>query len=295
MKQKFTKEAKIGLVTLIGFILLYVGVNYLKGINLFKPVNQYFVTFDNVKDLTVSSPVYVEGFKVGLVRSLSYDYSTVGKITVEISLEKDMKVNKGSYITIGKSLLGGAELNIHLNKYVSEYMKSGSEIEGRAAGDDMMASLQDKVMPAVVDLLPKIDSILMSLQEIVSHPSLSQSLTYIERTTGNLEASTRQLNRMLADDVPVIMGNFRAMSENFNSVSDQLKGLNLNATLDEVNKTLANLQTTSQKLNSKDNTFGLLLNDQTLYMNLNKATENAATLLFDLKENPKRYVHFSIF
>ena len=84
-----TKEAKIGLVSIISLALLYFGINYLKGINLFKPVNHYFVTFHNVKDVTVSSPVYIDGFKVGLVRSIVYDYENTDKITVEISLDDE--------------------------------------------------------------------------------------------------------------------------------------------------------------------------------------------------------------
>ena len=121
-----TKEAKIGLVSIISLALLYFGINYLKGINLFKPVNHYFVTFHNVKDVTVSSPVYIDGFKVGLVRSIVYDYENTDKITVEISLDDEMKLTTGSYITIIKTLLSGGELHIHLNKYVKDYLKPES-------------------------------------------------------------------------------------------------------------------------------------------------------------------------
>ena len=96
MKSVFTKEAKIGLVAIVSLALLYIGINYLKGINLFQPVNHYYVTFSNVKDVTISSPVFVDGFKVGLVRGISYDYATTGKITVEVSLDEEMKINKGS-------------------------------------------------------------------------------------------------------------------------------------------------------------------------------------------------------
>lgn len=294
MKHVFTKEAKIGLVTLVSLVLLYVGVNYLKGINLFKPANHYFVTFDNVKNVAISSPVYVEGFKVGLVRSISYDYSTTDKILVEVSLDKEMKINKGSYVTIVNSLLSGGELHLHLNKYVSEYQKSGSTIEGRME-EDMMASLQDKVLPAVADMLPKIDSILAGLQAVISHPALSQSLDHIEKTTGNLEMSTRELNRLLNKDVPLIVGNLKTMTDNFADVSVNLKNLDLESTMNEVNKTLANVRMTTEKLQATDNSLGLLLNDRQLYDNLNQTMSNASSLLFDLKENPKRYVHFSLF
>ena len=94
MKSIFTKEAKIGLVSIISVALLYIGINYLKGINLFKPTNHYIVACSNVKGVTISSPVYVEGFKVGLVSDIVYDYNAVDKISIDITLEDHMKINK---------------------------------------------------------------------------------------------------------------------------------------------------------------------------------------------------------
>lgn len=294
MKSVFTKEARIGLVSIISLALLYFGINYLKGINLFQPTNYYFIAFNNVKDVTVSSPVYVEGFKVGLVRDITYDYDAVDKITVEVSLDKDMRISQGSYITIVNNFLSGAELHIHLNKYSKEYLKPGATLEGRMS-DDMMQSIQQKILPQVEVMLPKIDSILGGLQTLVNHPALAQSLDHIEKTTGILETSTRQLNRMLSQDVPGILSNLQLMTANFSEVSNNLKSLDLASTVRSVNATLDNLKLTTDKLNSKDNSIGLLLNDKTLYDNLNSTTENASKLLLDLRENPKRYVHFSVF
>lgn len=294
MKSVFTKEAKIGLVSIVSLALLYFGINYLKGINLFQPTNYYYIAFNNVKDVTVSSPVYVEGFKVGLVRDIVYDYNTVDKITVEVSLDKDMQITKGSYITIVNNFLSGAELHIHLNKYSKDYLKPGATLEGRMS-DDMMQSIQQKILPQVEVMLPKLDSILGGLQTLVNHPALAQSLDHIEQTTSNLETSTRQLNQMLSKDVPGIMHNLQVMTANFSEVSTNLKSLDLASTVSSINATLDNLKLTTDKLNSKDNSIGLLLNDKTLYDNLNSTTENASKLLLDLRENPKRYVHFSVF
>ncbi|WP_102407967.1 MlaD family protein [Parabacteroides bouchesdurhonensis] len=294
MKSTFTKEAKIGLVSIVSLALLYFGINYLKGINLFQPVNHYYVSFSNVKDVTVSSPVFVDGFKVGLVRDIKYDYDTTGKITVEISLEEEMKINKGSYIVISKSFLGGAELHIYLNTYVNDFLKPGATIEGRM-GEDMMQAVQDNILPQVEQMLPKIDSILIGLQTLVNHPALSQSFDHVERATANLEISTRKLNLLLDKDVPVIVNNLKTMTDNFSQVSTNLKDLDLASTVNTINATLNNLKLTTDKLNSNDNTLGLLLNDKALYENLNGTMGNASKLLLDLRENPKRYVHFSVF
>ena len=294
MKSVFTKEAKIGLVTIVSLALLYLGINYLKGINLFQPVNHYYVSFNNVKGVTISSPVFVDGFKVGLVRDIIYDYDTTGKIIVEVSLEDKMRLNKGSYIAVVNTFLSGAELHIHLNTYVDDFLKPGYTLEGRME-EDMMQSVQEKILPSVENLLPKIDTILGSLQTLIAHPALAQSLNHIEKTTSNLEVSTRQLNQMLSKDVPGIVNNLKTMTDNFSEVSANLKELDLATTVNSINATLANLKLTTDKLNSTDNSIGLLLNDKGLYDNLNSTMDNASKLLLDLRENPKRYVHFSVF
>ena len=290
----FTKEAKIGLVSIISLALLYFGINYLKGINLFKPSNHYEVMFTNVKGVTISSPVFIDGFKVGLVRDIVYDYDNKGKIKVDVSLEDKMKINKGSYITIVNSFLGGAELHIHLNKYVEDYLSPGDQIEGRMS-EEMMQSIQENILPSVEALLPKLDSILGGIQTLINHPALTQSLDNIQKTTGNLEVSSRHLNKMLANDVPAIVSDLKVITGNFSTVSSELKSLDLATTVNSINSTLDNLKLTTEKLNSKDNSIGLLLNDRALYDNLNSTTENASKLLLDLRENPKRYVHFSVF
>lgn len=294
MKTVFTKEAKIGIVSIVSLALLYIGINYLKGVNLFKPVNHYYVAFSNVKGVTVSSPVFVEGFKVGLVREISYDYDTTGKITVLVSLEDKMRINKGSYITVVNSFLGGAELHIHLNTFVDDYFHSGDTIEGRMESD-LMASVQENLLPGIEQMMPKLDSILGGLQTLVNHPALAQSLAHVEQTTASLEHSSRRLDQMLAKDVPVIVENLKEITANFESVSGQLKDLDLSGTMRTVNATLANLKLTTDKLNSEDSSLGLLLNDRQLYDNLNGTMENASLLLLDLREHPKRYVHFSLF
>ena len=294
MKSVFTKEAKIGLVTIVSLALVYLGINSLKGINLFHPVNHYYVSFSNVKGVTISSPVFVDGFKVGLVRDIIYDYDTTGKIIVEVSLEDKMRLNKGSYIAVVNTFLSGAELHIHLNTYVDDFLKPGSTLEGRME-EDMMQSVQEKILPSVENLLPKIDTILGSLQTLIAHPALAQSLNHIEKTTSNLEVSTRQLNQMLSKDVPGIVNNLKTMTDNFSEVSANLKELDLATTVNSINATLANLKLTTDKLNSTDNSIGLLLNDKGLYDNLNSTMDNASKLLLDLRENPKRYVHFSVF
>jgi len=136
---------------------------------------------------------------------------------------------------------------------------------------------------------------LIGIQYLVNSPALSQSLNQIAATTANLESSTRQLNAIMANDISPVMTNLKQVSSDFTVLSSQFKQMDLNATMLSVNKTLQNLEQMSTQLNSKDNSLGLLLNDRSIYDHLDSTLVNASNLLFDLKLNPKRYVHFSVF
>lgn len=294
MVMKFSKEVKIGIATILSLVLLYIGVNYLKGINLFKPANYYYVACTNVKDINISSPVFVEGFKIGLVRSISYDYSSTDNIILEISLDKGMKINKGSYVSIESTLLSGSELHVKLNRYVTEYFKPGDTMEGRVKSG-VFSSVENELLPQVAEMMPKIDSILTGLQALVHNPALTQSLNNLEGATKQLEASSVQLRTFMKNDVPEIASNLKTTTENLSTFSHDLNQLNLKQSINSLNTTLGNVQTLTGKLNATDNTLGLLLNDSLLYNNLNRTIINASDLLYDVKQQPKKYVRFSLF
>jgi phospholipid/cholesterol/gamma-HCH transport system substrate-binding protein len=292
--KNFSKEVKIGLAAIISLVLLYTGVNFLKGINLFKPVNYYYVSCNNVIDITISSPVFIDGFKVGLVRDMQYDYNSAGKIMLEIAMDKGMKINKGSYMSIESTLLSGAQLHLKLNKYVNEYYHAGDTLDGRNKGS-MMASVEDRLLPDIVNIMPKIDSILAGLNTLINNPALANSLNNLETTTNELTITARRLNTLLKGDLPEITGNLKLTTSNLSAFSDGLNKLDLQKSMKSLNLSLENLNKMTLRLNSTDNSLGLLLNDTLLYKNLNFTLDNISGLFIDLKQNPKRYVHFSIF
>jgi phospholipid/cholesterol/gamma-HCH transport system substrate-binding protein len=292
--KNFSKEAKIGLATIVSLVLFYIGVNFLKGVNLFKPANYYYISCGNVTDITVSSPVFVDGFKVGLVRSLQYNYASAGGITVEISMDEGMKINKGSYVSIESTLLSGAQLHLKLNRYVTEYYHAGDTLEGRNKSG-MMTSIEDRLLPDVVNLMPKLDSILAGLNVLVNNPALTHSLGNLETTTNELTKASRRLNTLLNGDLPEITGNLKLTTSNLSVFSNDLNKLDLQKSMNSLHASLDNLNRMTLRLNSTDNSLGLLLNDTLLYKNLNITLDNASNLLIDLKQNPKRYVHFSLF
>ena len=296
MKRVFSKEVIIGLVTLISLFILYSGINYLKGINILKPTNHYYVLMPNVTELQPSSPIYIDGFKIGIVNSIDFEFNdyTPERLIVQISLDKNVKIQSGSYVELKSGLTSGSYLNLVLNKYVSSFCQIGDTIEG-ISNPGLMDKVSEDILPQVENILPRLDSILVGIQTIVNHPSLTQSLVNIEATTASLQRSSNQLNALLAKDIPVIVENLKLVSSDFTSVSSELKGLDINETLSSVDKAIKNIDQMTMQLNNTDNSLGLLLNDQSLYNNLDSTAKNAADLLKDIKERPKKYVHFSIF
>ena len=294
MKKYFSKEIIIATVTLVSLGLLYFGLNYLKGSNIFKPTNHYYVRMPDVSELQNSCPVYVDGFRVGIVSAINYDFQGAGSIVVQVSMDKKMRVQTGSHIEIKTGLTSGAYLNLMLNKYVSTYYQIGDTIDGFSE-KGIMDKVSDDLLPRFESMLPRLDSILQGIQFLVNHPALTQSLEQISATTANLEQSTRQLNELLSKDIPPIMTNLNQVSSDFAIVSSQLKQTDLSTTVLSMNKTLQNLEQMTMQFNSKDNSLGLLLNDRSIYDHLDTTLVNASNLLFDFKLNPKRYVHFSVF
>lgn len=294
MKKYFSKEVIIGIVTIVSLGLLYFGLNYLKGANIFKPTNLYYVRMPDVSELQNSNPVYVDGFRVGLVSAITYDYRNAGNIVVEINLDKKMRVQTGSHLEIKVGLTSGAYMNLMLNKYVSTYYQPGDTIDG-VSEKGIMDKISNDLMPQVESILPRLDSILLGIQLLVNNPALSQSLNQISATTANLEKATLQMHQLLSKDIPPIMTNLNQASSDFSIFSSQLKQIDLNATMFHVDESLQNLDQMTLQLNSKNNSLGLLLNDRSIYDRLDTTFLNASNLLLDLKLNPKRYVHFSLF
>ena len=294
MKKYFSKEIIIGLVTLFSFGLLYFGLNYLKGANIFKPTNLYYVRMPDVSDLQNSCPVYVNGFRVGIVSGINYDFKSWGNIIVQISLDKKMKIETGSHVEIKVGLTSGAYLNLILNKYVSTFYQVGDTIDG-VSEKGIMEKISEDLMPQFENILPRLDTILMGIQFIVNHPALTQSLENFATTSANLEKTTYQLNTFLSNDISPIMTNLNQVSSDFAIVSSQFKQIDLNSSLSRLDNAIRNFEQTSKQLKSKDNSLGLLMNDRSLYDRLDTTFVNASDLLLDLRMNPKRYVHFSIF
>lgn len=288
-----TKEVRIGLAGIAALCVLVLGINYLKGINMFKPASYFYVRFQNVNGLAQSSPVFADGVRVGIVREISYDYDQPENVIVEVELDTELRIPKGSTAELVPELMGGVRMNILLANNPRERYAIGDTIAGTL--NNGMMEKAAAMMPQVEKMLPKLDSILGSLNTIMADQSIPATLHSIEQTTSNLEMTSKQLRVLMSNDVPQLTRKLNTIGDNFIVISNNLKEVDYAATFKKIDATIDNAKMITDKLNSKDNTIGLLLNDPQLYDNLNATTINAASLLEDLKANPKRYVHFSLF
>ncbi len=282
------------MIGIAALAMLIFGINYLKGINMFQSANYYYVEYADINGLAGSSPVFANGYKVGIVRSINYNYAHPGHVTVEVKVDKDMRIPKGSSGELVSEMLGTVKMNLLLNYSSTEFHQPGDTLPGKTNAG-LMGDAEEKLLPQLEQMMPKIDSILQSLNRLLADPSLAATLHNAEQLTANLSTTTHRLNTLMQDDLPQITGKLNTLADNFCTISENLKGMDYVSTFVKVDSTLHNVQLLTDKLNRKDNTLGLLFNDPTFYLNLSETGANAAALLEDLKEHPKRYVHFSLF
>lgn len=289
-----TKEVKVGVVTILAIGILIYGVNYLKGIDIFNPSKYVYVKYNNINGLLKSSPVYADGFKVGTVSDIIYAYDNPGNVVVQIELDDQVRIPKGSYAELRTEMLGGVTMHLLLSNNMRESYQVGDTIPG-VLNNGIMDVLAKDFVPQVERIVPKLDSVLTSINTLLADERINSMLSSADATMQNLKQTSVSLNKLMKNDIPVAVDKLNKIEDNLIVVSDNLAGIDFAYTMNEVNKTLDNVSQVIAKLNSGDNSLGLLLNDTSLYDNLNKTAENASNLLFDLKENPKRYVHFSLF
>lgn len=293
---KLTKEIKIALVAIVGILVMYFGINFLKGMNLFSTNNTYFITFDDIQGLGASTPIYADGYKVGTVDGLEYDYKENGPIKVKVDIIKNLRIPQGSKAEIVKDLMGNLQVNLLLANNPRERVEPGGIIPGAVNGG--MMDKAANLVPVVEKMLPKLDSILTSVNALLADPALAASLHNVETITSNLTVSTRELNTLMAElnkQVPGMIGKANGVLDNTNRLTANLASLDVQGTLNKVNQTLESAHQFTEKLNSNQGSLGLLMNDTKLYDNLTSTMSHADSLVIDLKAHPKRYVHFSVF
>jgi len=289
------KEVKIALVAIVAIVILFFGLQFLKGLTLFGSGNRYYAVFDDVSGMSASSPVYANGYRVGVVEAIDYDYSCPDRIVAVLGLDTKLSIPRGTRAEIASDFLGNVKVEL----------KFGSEAGTIAVGDTISGGMQKgalgkaaDMVPQIETMLPKLDSILASINTLLADPAVAASLHNAEQITAQLTTSTRELNTLMAQingRMPRLLNTADSVMTHANDVTRQLSEVDVAATMSSVNATLANVRQLTDALNSKEGSLGLLMRDPELYRNLTRTMGDADSLLIDVKAHPRRYINVSVF
>ena len=294
--KKFSKEIQIALVAIAGLLVLYFGLHFLKGMTLFSGDNKYYVKFKDVSGLSVASPIFANGYRVGVVEEIMFDYQNTGEIVAAIDVDTELSVPKGSRAEIATDLMGNVKVLLVLGNAADGMVAPGDTITGSQQVGAMGKAAD--MIPAVQQMLPKLASILASVNTLLADPAIANSLHNVDQITADLTRTSHDLSLLTAQlnrQMPQMLQNADGVLANTNQITKDISNMDFAATMTSVNTTLKNVEQMTAALNSREGTLGLLMRDPSLYYNLNSTMMHADSLMLDLKQHPKRYVHFSVF
>jgi len=314
---KISKETKIGAIFIFGAVLLLWGYNFLKGEDIFTKSRTVYAVYKNVSGLAKSNPVYINGMQVGQVTQMYFNPSMNGEIIVGLTITQNFPIPKNSIAEITSTdLMGTKAINLNLGAS-SEMIANGDTIASK-----LTATLTEQVEETIgplknraEELLGNIDEILSSLNAVLSDQqvnSLKESIASLQKTLHGTDHLVKNVDQLVSDEkerATAIMANLESITNNFknnneklnniisnfSSLSDTLVQANIAGTLLSVNKSMTDFQQIMEKINSGKGSMGLLVNNDSLYLELEKSSRDLNLLLEDIRLHPKKYVKLSLF
>ena len=296
MKINHLRELKVGILAIICLVLLYFGFNFLKGFNIFSIVDHYYGVYPELNGLTEQAPVYIRGYKVGQVDDIRYDFTKDSSFVVSISINRDINLPMGTTMDlVADGLLGGSAIALSVPTGESTSFYEDNSL------------LPTQIIPGLVDnlqagLLGNLDSTIVSAKSLIDNVKgqladdhLKNSLANVDKLSSDLTVSSRALKDLMQNRVPVIVDNLDTAMANIEVLSHDLREADLKSTVARVDTAVDQVNILLAEARSTDGTLGMLLNDKSLYVNINSTVQSADSFLVALKANPRRYVHFSLF
>ena len=309
MKLRIKREVKIGIFSLLMIFCLYWGINFLKGKDLFSLNNVYYATYDQVNGIMPSSAVKIKGYKVGSITDIAFDPTRSDQIVLELTIRSKYRIPDDSKARIfSDGLVGGKAVEIELGGSAT-FLSSGDTLRSSMDRDflEVAGSEFDFFKAKFNDIVTEMTKTLRSVNELVEANAAS-----VNTTMGNLANISGSLNKVVgeeSDNLRGIIANMNSLSAtlrkssdridhiitNVDNFTDSLAHSNIPTMVSNLSNTLGQLNDALDKVNQGEGTLGKLINDQELYNSLNESSRNLSVLLDDLKKNPGRYVHLSVF
>ena len=300
---KFTREVKTGIFAIISIALFIMVYNFLKGSNIFQSSRMFYVIYDNVEGLSKSAPVTINGLQVGKVQNIGF-VDTSGKLVVTFTVDNDFSFSKNSIVQIYSSgFIGGNNLAIIPQYDPNNVAKRGDTLKGEIARG-ILDQVTDKLGPLEVKIettLSSLDTLLNGVNDVLDDKTrgeLKLTITNLSATVGEFRGAARNINGLLSDNKEKFdrtLSNLDTTSENFARLSDSLAQVEVGQMVADLESVLNRFNGIATSIESGEGSVGKLLKDEELYDNLAGASKQLEELLQDMKLNPKRYVHFSLF
>jgi len=305
--EKDIKKSRVALFCIAAILIFYIGANFLKGLDLFSKKTYYYAVFDNVGGLLAGNPVFVNGYKIGKVTDVKLMSDDPVRICTEMLIMEDIDIPSDSkFVVAPKDLLGGNIMNLMMGTS-TRYAKNGDTL-ACSVTPPLTAGI-DEMKFKINNILSSVDTIGVSLKDVLKGDNgaknLAQTLNNIEQITGNLNRMIAQnetkVDRLVSDlstfsnTLKKVSPELNNVISNFNNISDTLAKANIAGVIYNANQTITDVDFLVRKVNDGQGDIGQLMNNDTLYKNLEATTRNLNLLLQDIKQNPGRYVQVSVF
>lgn len=308
---KITNETKVGILAAFSIAALIIGYNFLKGNSLFSSETLLYARYSHVDGLAISKPVLINGFQIGRVDKLVLQPD--GTILATLKIKGKYDIPKSTIARLESTDLLGSKAIVMALGTGRDFAQDGDTLNSNVE-KNLMETVQPVQKKAEL-IIGKMDSILTSVNSILNpdfQKNVNKSFNSIAGTLASLEGTSKKVDGLVGTEskrIAAILANAESISgnlknnnekinailSNINKITDQVAAANFKQTIDNANKAVADLQGIVSKVNDGKGTLGLLVNDTKMYDNLNNASKNLDELIIDLKANPKRYVHFSVF
>lgn len=317
MAIKFKKEVKIGIIGLLTIVLLIWGMNFLKGKNVFSQKHKYFAVYKRIEGLQNTAPILIKGYKIGYVNNIYFNEKNRDEIIVELLIDNEIKLPENTIASIfSADLMGSKAINLLITNATTFY-KPGDTINTQVE-----ANLTEQVSVQMLPLKNNAENLMKEMQEALeviklifneqTRNNLSKSLENISATIQNLNNISRSIDSVLflgRNNLSEIISNIESITNNlknsnkeigaavnnFSSITDSIAQSNIKSTINNINDVFAQLNDITTKINKGEGSLGALINNDTLYYNLQKTSADLDLLIKDINDNPKKYINISAF
>ncbi len=300
---KLSKEVKTGILAIAAIFLLIYGYSFLKGSNIFNESRTFYVLYDNVEGLPLSAPVTINGYTIGNVKKIDF-VNNKGTLLVTFDLNQDFQFSMTSIIRIySTSIIGGKALAIIPDTESTIFAKTGDTLSGEIE-KGMIETVTGNLKPLeqrIFNALDGLDSLLTNLNSILdtsTKENLKEAISNLNATMASFKEASATIDALLSENKTKLddtFTNLELTTKNFEKFSDSLAKVDIQNLATNLQETIESLNSIMSKIDPGEGSIGKLLNDEELYNNLEGAAKELEELLRDLKENPKRYTHFSVF